>query len=196
MAPHPSIETKRLTLRPLAPEHAAALHEIYSSPEAMRFWHTPPHVRMDETLDLIDQRLTPDERSWALMLGRNQNTAIGQISFLGNPGPPGMGYILDPRYWGNGYMTEAVQAALEFGYGELGYDQVELWISRANLASQKLAARNGFKRRGEFLQKYPHNVAEHQTLIYGLRLEEWLSATQRRAAPDATRFELDPLPGV
>jgi RimJ/RimL family protein N-acetyltransferase len=43
MRDHTEIETRRLRLRSLTPQHAVALHEIYSDTEVMHYWHTPLH---------------------------------------------------------------------------------------------------------------------------------------------------------
>ena len=104
-----------------------------------------------------------------------------------------MGYILAPRCWGQGLMTEAVRGALEYGFTRLGVDRVELWIDARNLASQGVAARTGFKRRGVFRHKYAHEPASHEMLVYGLRIDEWRAGSTvsdpRRSRPTAcSRF--------
>ncbi len=38
----PVIETERLSLKPLAINDAESLLEIFSDPEVMRYWNTPP----------------------------------------------------------------------------------------------------------------------------------------------------------
>src|SRR5205823_4889241 len=111
-------------------------------------------------------------RAWAL-LPRSSGGAIGLVYYLGNVGAPGMGYILSPRFWGQGLMSEAVRGALAYGFERLGLDRVELWIDTRNIASQRLAERTGFKRRGAFRMKYPRETQSHEKLVYGLRIEEW-----------------------
>jgi [ribosomal protein S5]-alanine N-acetyltransferase len=172
MNDHQEFATERLILRPLAPEHAAALHEFHADVEAMRFWHSPPHRHLDETRAMIDALIAGTERTWVL-LPRGGGDAIGLVYYLGNVGVPGMGYMLHPRQWGQGLMSEAVRGALAFGFERLGLDRVELWIDARNIRSQRLAERTGFKRRAAFLMKYPHEVASHEKLVYGLRIAEW-----------------------
>jgi ribosomal-protein-alanine N-acetyltransferase len=172
MDDHAEIVTERLILRPLAPAHAAALYEIHANAEVMRFWHAPPHKLADETRAMIDELIAGPERVWVLC-HRDGKDGIGLVYYLGNVGRPGMGYLLHPDYWGKGLMSEAVRAALEFGFVSLGLDQVELWIDARNLASQRVAGRTGFTRRAAFRHKYPHEAHPHETLVYGLRIEEW-----------------------
>lgn len=183
MTGHPEIETERMTLRPLAARDAAALHEIYTDAEAMRYWHTPLHRSLSETETAVSRIAAGPDRAWALV-ERGADSAIGYVYYLGHTAPIGMGYMLHRGCWGRGLMTEAVRGALEYGFDRLGLDRVELWIDAGNRASQGVAERTGFKRRAVFRQKFPHRDASHEMLVYGLRFDEWRAgAAPRRAEP-------------
>ena len=84
-------------------------------------------------------------------------------------------------------MSEGVQAALRYGYEKLSLDRVELWIDSRNSPSWRLAERNGFKQRSAFRGKYPHEPTSHETLVYGLEVDEWRSQGTERSkrAPKA-----------
>lgn len=193
------IETERLVLRPLAMDDAASLHGVFTHPEAMRFWHTPPHADLSETQAMIARELSGDGCAWAVAR-RGEPDAIGVVYYLGNPGPPGLGYIQHPAHWGQGYMTEAVRAAVDYGFATLALDRVELWIDANNGPSRRLAARLGFTCRGRFGQKYPHRAGAHETLVYGLHVSEWpqarsaqTDAPSRRTAPADRFYRLEPV---
>ncbi len=194
------IETERLILRPLSMDDAAALHSVFTYPEAMRFWHTPPHADLSQTQAMIARELAGDGCAWALVRP-GELDAIGLLYYLGNAGPPGLGYILHPAHWGQGYMSEAARAVIDYGFATLGLDRVELWIDADNAASRRLAARLGFTCRGRFSQKYPHRPGPHETLVYGLHVSEWARAlsaqTDRAPAPRFYRLEpVLPVPDV
>jgi RimJ/RimL family protein N-acetyltransferase/uncharacterized glyoxalase superfamily protein PhnB len=191
MHDHPVIETKRLLLRPLVSAHAAALHAVFSDPHATRFWHVPPHRDVDETRAMIEAHVSGTERAWALF-ERGGGDALGMVYYLGNPGAPGMGYILGSRHWRKGLMSEAVRRALAYGFDTLGFDRVELWIDSRNVASQRLAESVGFKRRSAFRQKYPHDIASHEKLVYGLRIEEWRPELVCTRSPAIRVYSLQP----
>ena len=177
------IETDRLVLTPLTMRDVPDLFEIFKSKDAMRFMSSPPHSQITETESEVTDMLTP-ESGWLAIRLKDQPRVIGYVGFLGNQGVPGMGYILDPRHWRNGYMAEAARAALEYGFTGMGFDRVELWIQKENIASQKLAAKIGFTRRGRFCMKYPHQMSAHEKVVYGLYRDEWLSdqSSPRRMA--------------
>jgi ribosomal-protein-alanine N-acetyltransferase len=190
-----TIHTERLTLRPLAASDAADLFAVYSHPEAMRYWDTPPHETIVTTKGLIDHKLAHGQScTWSICLVQN-DCAIGVVEYLGSPGAPGMGYILHPDYWRQGYMSEAVHAALEYGFTVLGLDRVELWINDENRASLRLAEKVGFIRRGRFQQKYHHHAVAHEKFVYGLYRHEWqhLGGDLPASPPPARFYTVQPI---
>jgi len=189
------IATERLALRPLALEHAAALHEMFADPEAMRFWHAPPSLHLDQTRAVVAELRSGPQRAWALF-HRSGGEAIGIVYYLGNPGVPGMGYILNRNHWGKGLMSEAVRGALAYGFEELGLDRVELWIDARNIASQGVAERIGFKRRGAFRQKYNHDADAHEKLVYGLRIGAWRAGAAAKSTRPIEAYSLQPVLAV
>jgi len=138
----------------------------------MKYMEVPPHTILEETHVRIIEMTTNNACFWTIRLKEN-GSAIGVVGYLGNFGIPGMGYILRPEYWRQGFMTEAIQPALRYGFTHLDLDRVELWIHQENLASQKLAEKAGFTRRGHFRMRYNHQPASHDMLVYGLYRHEW-----------------------
>ena len=68
---------------------------------------------------------------------KNTQLLIGSIGIVPdlkreNPQVRMMGYWLDEAYWGKGYMTEAVQAVLKYGFH--GY-ATHIISSRKNISS-------------------------------------------------------------
>lgn len=63
-----------------------------------------------------------------------------------------IGYWLDTRFEGHGYMTEAVQAITEFAFQELGARRVEIRCDEENVKSRAVAERVGFELEGTLKQ--------------------------------------------
>jgi RimJ/RimL family protein N-acetyltransferase/uncharacterized glyoxalase superfamily protein PhnB len=185
MRDHPEIETRRLRLRPLTPDYATALYEIYSDLEVMHYWHTLPHQSVAETQALIASLIEGPARAWVLVPRDEEAGAVGLSYFLNSSPTPGMGYILSARHWRKGLMSEAITEIVRFGFESLRLDGIEPWIHAGNVRSQRTAERNGFKRRGVFRQKFSHEPVSHETLVYGLRNDEWRfeAAEGRRVRP-------------
>ncbi len=169
----PTLTTDRLTLQPLTADDAPDLFRIYRHPAAMRFMPTPPHSDADETRAMIErERGLAGAQHWAIRL-KDTPQVIGQVNYLGNTRLPGMGYILHPDHWGQGITVEACRAALDYGFGPLGYDRVELWIDETNTASIRVAQKLGCKLRGRISMKYRHRPHEHMMLVWGVLASEW-----------------------
>jgi ribosomal-protein-alanine N-acetyltransferase len=163
------LQTPRLILRPLALEQADDLFHIYNDAETLRYWHTLPHQNPIETSHMIASMLGGCH--WTVFT-RETSQAIGVVGHLDSR-IPGMGYIIRREDWRKGYGLEAVGAALEYGFTSLKLNRVELWIHAANIASVSLAQKAGFRQRGQFYQRYSHHAEPHETLVFGLRAEEW-----------------------
>nr|WP_158103353.1 GNAT family N-acetyltransferase [Crossiella equi] len=152
-------------LRPL--DHAAdatTLHQVYSDPEVMAFWHHPVALEVPETC----KRLVESgwAHAWAV---RESETgpALGLVGILGGVAVPGLSWILDRRYWGRGYAGEAAGAVVAHALGALGLPRVEAWVDVANTRSAGVARRAGLTERGRFAQRYPHREHPHETVVFG-----------------------------
>lgn len=56
-----------------------------------------------------------------------------------------MGYSIHNQHWGNGYATEAVHAAKQLFFDQLGFHRIELHINTDNHLSVKVAQKTGFQ---------------------------------------------------
>jgi [ribosomal protein S5]-alanine N-acetyltransferase len=84
---------------------------------------------------------------WAITL-KNTDALIGSIC-LWNLSPENktaeLGYELHPDFHGKGIMQEAVKVILQFAFEKMEVEAVTAFPTTANLPSQKLLERNGFK---------------------------------------------------
>ncbi len=188
-----TLTTERLVLRPLAASDAEDLYDVYRRPEAMQFMNEPAHSSAVETVKMVEGMLTGPGTVWTVRTAED-GPALGFVDYIGNAGVPGMGYMLHPEHWGNGYMSEAVRAALDHGFDEMGLDRVELWISEENRASLRLAERVGFRRRGRMRQKYHQDASGHDKIVYGITAEQW--RTGQLAGNAQAAYSLAPILAV
>lgn len=84
-----------------------------------------------------------------------------------------IGYDLEPAYWGQGIMTEALQAALQYGFERMRLNRIQVLIDSKNTRSVKLVDKLGFKREG-VLRQYSHfNGQFRDEICFSLLKEEW-----------------------
>ena len=79
---------------------------------------------------------------------------MGGLSYFGRgipelEGVPEAGWAFDADHWGAGYATEAMTAALGWADATLDAAEVRCIIDPGNKASERVAAKLGFKRIGE-----------------------------------------------
>ena len=84
-----------------------------------------------------------------------------------------IGYDLDPAYWGQGLMTEALHAALKFGFEEMELNRIQAITDSKNTRSIKLVHRLGFKEEGVLRQRSYFNGQFRDDVIFSLLKKEW-----------------------
>ncbi len=59
-----------------------------------------------------------------------------------------MGYCLGKDYWNKGFATEALVAALDFLFGQVGYHRITAVHDGANVASGRVMRKAGLREEG------------------------------------------------
>jgi len=79
-----------------------------------------------------------------------------------------IGYWIDERWSGRGYMTEAVHSMTLFAFEDLGANRLEIRCDRDNIRSRAIAEKNHFELEG-ILKQDSRNANTHQlrdTCVY------------------------------
>ena len=148
------LETKRLVLFPYTLENL-----ILFNANLIKFEQEFGVVYRGEELDhlLVDflkrleKEIADDVKHYLfftefLIVLKENDHIIGSIDYKYVPkdGITELGYGLNPRYEGNGYMSEATKAFLEFGKS-LGIKIVRADTEKDNLKSQNVLQKCGFE---------------------------------------------------
>jgi [ribosomal protein S5]-alanine N-acetyltransferase len=89
-----------------------------------------------------------------------------------------IGFFTHPQYQGQGYMTEAVQAIVRFGFETLDADRIEAAHATWNIGSQKVLEKAGLKfvkSRLQGFQKKGQWVADN---IMSITQADWKNSEQ------------------
>lgn len=86
-----------------------------------------------------------------------------------------LGYWLAEPHWKKGYMKEAVQELIRFGFEELGLNKINIPCFAENPGSNALAKSLGFTLEGALKQSIRCMATEkvHDENVYGLLKSEW-----------------------
>lgn len=149
-APRSCLRTERLLLRRWADADREPFAELNADPEVARYLRGPMS-RADS--DALVDRIEADFEAYAFGLWAVEVTETGGfIGFTGLSRPrfaaqfmPAVevGWRLARGAWGHGYATEAARAALEYGFGPAGLDEIVSFTTRVNARSRAVMERLG-----------------------------------------------------
>ena len=176
------IETERLFLREFVELDWPAMLEA-SSPEAMAFFDEPAFIE-DQAKAWVRgaierQQSVPRMRYEFAVELKSESRVIGYCDLVIRApiecemAYSGFRYI--PRYWGNGYGTEAELAILDYGFRELGLRRVSLICDAENTGSWRLMEKCGMRREGhEILGAWSSKRKKRfDQYHYAILKEEW-----------------------
>ena len=166
------LETPRLRLRRFRDEDANAVFAIIGDRVAMQFY-PKTFNRNDATQWIERNQRRYREDGYGLFAVTLQNSAevIGDCGIIKQDveGETAMevGYHFRRDQWGRGYATEAARACMGLAFQSFGADRVISLIRPENMASRRVAERNGMKVEGEVV----HYGLPH--LVYAMRRGEF-----------------------
>ena len=175
----PELTTERLVLRPLADEFTDFVFTQFSDPDVMRY--------------LLDQapltERTGAERIVAFYVDPQQTTCCRWVLVSRITGEPvgtcgfhkwdrhhrraEIGYDLAPSSWRQGLMSEALTAALAYGFEDMALHRVDALVHTENTASLGLLDRLGFENEGLLRDYYYLNAKYHDHYILSLLRPDW-----------------------
>ncbi len=148
------IETERLVLFPYTPDNLALFNEDLPAFEAafgVSYRGEELDYLLKGFLKKLEGEIAADPEHYLyftefLIVLKESDQIIGSIDFKYVPqdGVTEVGYGLNPRFEGHGYMTEALRSFLDFGKG-LGIKTVRADTLPDNLRSQRVLQRCGFR---------------------------------------------------
>lgn len=175
----PVLRTERLMLRPLAASDAPALYAVFSDPAVVRYWSAESWTDISSADAAIARALEAyrdeTELRFAIELAGTCEL-IGTVAlhhFFNQNKRCEIGYALGSRHWGQGYASEALHAALDHGFREVGLNRVEADIDPRNEASARLLEKLGFRREGFMPQRWLVHGEYADTAFYGLLRRDW-----------------------
>lgn len=142
------LETERLYLREITREDFGDLCEILQDGETMYAYEGA--FSDAEAREWLERQISRYGEwgfgLWAVIL-KESGKMIGQCGLTMQPWKDTealeIGYLLNRAYWHKGYAVEAATACKRYAFEVLGADEVCSIVRDTNIASQKVALRNG-----------------------------------------------------
>ena len=143
-----ALETRRLTLRPLAMSDLDQMATLLGDAEGLRFWG-PPLDRAGTTswIERNLARYARDGFGRCATILRSTGELVGDCGLVRTEvegvDEVELGWIVRRSQWGRGFATEAGRAWLEYGLSTLRPGRVVSMIVEPNLASRRVAEKLG-----------------------------------------------------
>lgn len=175
----PTLETTRLKLVEVEPQHAEALFQILSRDEVTKYYAMNPLTSVEEAAKIIESfRKNGAERRgirWG-MVRKDTEEMIGTLGLnnlqLWNKRAE-IGYETHPNSWRSGYTSEAVREVLRYSFTDLGLYRMGAVTFPQNTASRQLLVKLGFQEEGVLRGYLYQNAASHDASLYSLLKPEW-----------------------
>lgn len=148
-----SLETARLTIRNWEDRDRDLFHRINSDEDVMRFFpFRRTRTQADAFLAQIRQQNAIRGYGFSALERRDTRQTIGFVGLHPTsivPARPAgsieIGWRLVPEAWGHGYVTEAAEAVMAFGFEKLNLDEIVSFAVYANEKSIAVMQRIGMR---------------------------------------------------
>ncbi len=149
----PVLATERLQLLEITDSHLQDIFEIFGNENVVRYYNVEQLQVLEDAQPIVDWfKLKFNDRKglrWGIALA-GQTKIIGTIGInnftWGHKGV--LGYDLNEAYWSNGYMCEALQTVIEFGFKAFGLARMEAEVMPGNIGSERVLLKTGFEFEG------------------------------------------------
>lgn len=147
-----SIETERLILRPIIESDAEDIFEYSRNKNVGVNAGWKPHENIEETREVMKIVFLNQEYVFGMVL-KETGKLFGSIGIIPDPKRQNnkarmIGYAIGEDYWSKGFMTEAVQAVLHFGFEKLKLDLISAYCYPDNDRSKRVLEKCGFQYEG------------------------------------------------
>lgn len=167
------IQTKRMILRPWRLDDAEALYRYASDERVSEQALWPKHTSVEMSREVIECFFMPNPHLFAVVL-KTTDEPVGCIGLV----PEGeehyrtgacereVGYWIGFPYWGQGLITEALDAFIVYCRDRLRIESLLITTDSRNHASQMVAAKCGFR----FVDDYKYNDIESKAFTLRLTI--------------------------
>ncbi|MEO7210726.1 MAG: GNAT family protein [Chitinophagaceae bacterium] len=178
--PFPILESERLSLRKIILTDAPELYELRTGEKTMEFIDKVKIASVQVAQDMIQNMDFQIQNNDAIMWGitlPGSAPIIGTIGYwriLKDHHRAEIGYMLKPEYWNKGYVSEAMNTVINYGFNKMKLHTIEANINPHNLASRRVLEKQGFQQEGFYQENYYFNGKFLDTTVFSLLKSNWL----------------------
>ena len=162
-----------ITIRKFTLDDVASTFAYSSDFENTHYMLMVPNKTIEETREFLVkciaeyEKENPEYLSFAVVL---DNQHIGEVFAYLSEKEADIGWLINKRYWGNGYATEAAKLLVEYIKKELHRTDIVAYCDARNIASQKVMKNIGMEFAGSNgIRTYEEAVEAWEEVKYQLR---------------------------
>lgn len=174
----PQLSTDRLLLRRIELNDIPALLKHANNPKIAEqiFNIDYPYTAENAVarMHFVYEALKKEDRFIFAIVHKEDNELMGEIGLhLDGNYKAEMGYWISESYWGQGLVTEAIAAALQFGFTTLNLHKIFATHFVGNEASGRAMIKNGMIKEAKLKDHYLYNNAFQSLVQYRLTKDEY-----------------------
>ena len=153
MYPPKQFETKRLHLRkPLLSDAVPIFDQYAQNDEVTKYLTWQPHKNLKETKEFLRRCVNVWKEGtafpWAIIRKTDQQF-LGMIEIVAiDHAGVNVGYVLAKKFWGKGYIPEALKAIINWAFLQEEIFRVWAFCDTENIASAKVLEKAGMQQEG------------------------------------------------
>lgn len=145
----PVFETERLVLREVMPQDIPSYQKHFVDYDVIKEltvsvpWPYPENG----VAEYLETQIFPHQGDgkwvWGIFLKNNPKELIGIIDLWREANPENRGFWLGKAFWGQGYMTEALNPVMDYAFDVLGFEKMILGNAKGNIKSRRVKEKQG-----------------------------------------------------
>jgi [ribosomal protein S5]-alanine N-acetyltransferase len=175
------LETERLILRDFREDDWQSVQEYASDPEVVRYMFWGPNTEQQTKYFirkvLAGQKEQPRISFDIVLINKADSRLIGAggLYLRSAENKEGeIGYVLNRRFWNQGFVTEAARKLVAFGFKELGLHRIYATCDPANTGSFRVMEKIGMQREGYLRDHKLMKGTWRDSLLYSILEHELL----------------------
>ena len=177
------METSRLVLRDYKPEDFEEYFRLKSDPKVMYYLqdiklHSLEEARRDFA-EVLEDLNSPERKYYFFHIEiKDTKETVGSAGYtVTDRTPAGMfvhaGYFIYPRFWNQGYMTEAFSKVIQFAFAESDVYRITTGCLQENAGSERVMIKCGMVKEAEHTDWEWHDGKVKTRVEYRLLCSEY-----------------------
>ena len=183
----PVLETESLVLRKMEMRDAQDMYEYSRDPLVAKHVLWDAHTSVSDTKSYLRYMLRKyragEPSSWCIV-EKSTDKVVGTIGYMWyqkDNSACEVGYSLARRCWNQGYMTQALNAVLDYTFRELGINRVEAQHETDNGASGAVMRKCGMTKEGTLRSRLYNKGRYVDVDLYSILRKEYMSRIKHKA---------------